>query len=313
MKLIKKYQGVIVPVITPLTANFKLDKEAAEKIFANLHKHEAMPFILGTTGESASLSNTVTQDYLKLASKIKNPGTLLYAGISSNCLEDSVEFAKRCFDLGVDAVAATLPSYYNLSGDNMRMYFEQLADQISGPLIIYNIPATTHMSIPLSVIDELSYHENIVGTKDSERNEERLDKALALWSARKDFSHFLGWAAKSAYALINGTDGLIPSTGNLHPGLYYEMKQAVIDCNLEKAYHCQKQSDLLGDLYQSGRTLGESLWALKVMMQEYGLCNPNMMPPLQTFSSDEAISIQLALRELINKEGIQLNITLSHV
>ncbi|MEJ6981410.1 dihydrodipicolinate synthase family protein [Pedobacter sp. P351] len=313
MKTQKKYQGTIVPVVTPVTADFKLDHESVEKIFSHLYKNDAIPFILGTTGESASLSNSVKLDYLKSAVKYKKPGTTLYVSISSNCFEDSVDFAKLCFDEGVDVVVATLPTYYRLSEDSMTKYYEHLAEEVKGPLVIYNIPATTQMSIPLSVIDHLSFHENIVATKDSERSVERLDNSLKLWAHRKDFSHFLGWAAQSAYSLIHGSDGLIPSTGNLHPGLYYEMTQAVLNGDHSKAYELQRQSDLLGNLYQGGRSLGESLWALKVLMSEYGLCKPNMLKPLQLMSAEEELQLIQSFHELIKKEGIQINISLTHV
>ena len=308
MKTEKKYQGTIVPVIAPLTAEYKLDQEAVEKIFTHLYRNEAAPFILGTTGESASLPNSFKEDYLRAAAKYRSKDTLLYAGISSNILEDSIEFAKRCFDAGIDAVAATLPTYYHLSEDQMRKYFIQLADEIPGPLIIYNIPATTHMSISLKLMDELSHHDNIVGTKDSERSEKRLDESLRLWKDRKDFSHFLGWAAKSAYALINGSDGLVPSTGNVTPAIYFEMCRAVMDGDFDKAYHHQSQSDLMGHLYQHDRSLGESLWALKVLMKDLGLCTSNMMPPLQGLSLQEENELRKAFHELINREKITLNV-----
>src|SRR4029079_9222738 len=133
----------------------------------------------------------IKMDYIKAAVKYKKPGTVLYAGISANVLCESVDLVKFCAENGVDAVAATLPSYYALNEAQMKKYFEQLADAIPLPLIIYNIPSTTHMSIPLAVIDELSHHPNIIGTKDSERSEERLMKSLDLWKQRKDFGHIL--------------------------------------------------------------------------------------------------------------------------
>jgi dihydrodipicolinate synthase/N-acetylneuraminate lyase len=306
MKSTKKYSGVVVPTVTPLTKEHKLDHEAVEKMFDNFSRNNVMPFIIGTTGESASLPTELKQDFIDVATKLKKPGTLLYAGIASNVLEESVNLAKYCFDKGVDAVAANLPSYYALSNGQVKKYFEQLADAIHGPLIIYNIPATTHMSIPLEVINELSHHPDIVGTKDSERSEERLKQSLALWSQREDFSHFLGWAAKSADALINGSDGLIPSTGNLHPSIYNEMVQAVEANNHAKAYELQRISDILGDLYQKGRLLGESLWALKVLMTEAGLCQPYLIPPLQSLSAEEETKLLNEFKELLNKEDIRI-------
>lgn len=287
MKKNKKFSGVIVPAVTPLTKALQIDDAAVGKIFDQFYKHNISPFILGTTGESASLPVDVKEQYVKSAAKNKKTGTVLYAGISSNVVAESIEFAAFCADHAVDAVAATLPSYYTLTETQMKNYFETLADASPLPVIIYNIPATTHMSIPLQLINELSHHPNIIATKDSERSDERLAQSLALWKDREDFGHFLGWAAKSADALIGGSDGLIPSTGNLMPEIYDEMKKAVAVGDHAKAYDMQKLSDVYGNLYQSGKTLGESLWALKVLMQQKGLCEDVVMPPLQSMSEGE--------------------------
>jgi len=297
----KKYKGIIVPAITPLTTKFTLDKRAVEKILARFYQYDISPFILGTTGESASLPESVKKDYVIAAAQHKKPGSILYAGISSNVVEESIGFAKFCADNAVDAVAATLPSYYALNEGQMKKYFETLADSIPLPLVIYNIPATTHMSIPLSVIDELSHHPNIIATKDSERSDERLNQSLALWKDRNDFGHFLGWAAKSADALIGGSSGLIPSTGNLFPEVYSIMLDAVNEGNNDKAYEMQKLCDQYGNLYQSGRTLGESLWALKVLMKEFGLCESIVMPPLQPQSMEEEIKLLESLKSARSK------------
>lgn len=305
----KEYQGIIVPLVTPLTENYQLDAQGVENIFSHMYSNDVLPFILGTTGESSSISLPVKQAYVREAVRNKKPGTKLYAGISSNCVEESVDFAKFCFDSGVDAVAATLPSYYALTEGQMRTYFLTLAEQIKAPVIIYNIPGTTHMSIPLSLIDELSHNEYIVGTKDSERSEERLNESLRLWSGRSDFSHFLGWAAKSAHALIHGSDGLIPSTGNLHPGLYTDMAAAVNVGDHEKAYYYQYLSDELGKIYQGIGTLGESLWALKVLMHQYGLCQSVAMPPLTSLSGDVQEKLLNSLSDFFKKENIQLNVS----
>ncbi|SDM19207.1 4-hydroxy-tetrahydrodipicolinate synthase [Catalinimonas alkaloidigena] len=313
MKKTKKYQGVVVPVVTPLTADLALDAEAVGKIFEHLRRHACLPFILGTTGEAASLPASVKLNYVKRAAALKQSGEMLYAGIASNSPAESVELAKAYFDAGIDVAVAHLPSYYALSADGMRAYFEYLADRVPGPLIIYNITATTHMSIPLAVLDQLSQHDTIVGVKDSERSEERLQTSLRLWANRDDFSYFLGWAAQSAQSLLWGSDGIVPSTGNLHPGLYQAMVEAVDADDADRAFQLQKLSDTLGALYQQGRLLGESLASLKALMAQWGLCQPHMMPPLRPVASSEALSLHQRLQSLIAEEGIQLNLNTSHV
>ena len=301
MKKTKKHHGVIIPAVTPLTGEFRLDKAAVKRIFDSFYKHNCSPFILGTTGESASLPLEVKREYVKEAGKIKKAGTLLYAGISSNVLSESIEFAKLSADNGVDAVAATLPYYFPLTESQMKKHFEQLADKSPLPLVIYNIPATIHMSIPITIIDELSKHPNVIATKDSERSEERLKQSLELWKDRSDFGHFLGWAAKSAEALFGGSDGLIPSTGNLIPEIYAEMFDAVQSDDHQKAGEMQKLSDAYSALYQSGKTLGESLWALKLLMREKGLCEPIVMPPLQSLSKEEEVKLIRSMKEFKEK------------
>lgn len=299
MKNNKKYKGIVIPAITPLTAEFKLDTGAVEKLFSYFRQNSVYPFILGTTGESASLPYSLKLDFIKLSGKLKQPGEMLYAGIAANCLEESIEMSKVCFDNNVDAVVATLPTYYKLTENQVKKYFERLIESCNGPVVLYNIPATVHMSIPLHIIDELSYHENVVAIKDSERSDQRLNDSLNLWAEREDFSYFLGWAARSAEALINGADGVVPSTGNLHPEIYSEMYQAVLNGDHERAHALQISSDDLGNVYQYGRTLGESLWALKVLMNEKGLCLPHVMPPLEPMSDEEKVTIVESLSEFL--------------
>lgn len=269
-----------MPAVTPLNADLSLDVDAVRRLLGLFRRHEVQPFILGTTGESASLPAGLKQEYVRLAGREKQEGDVLYVGIGSNCLSDSVEMARFAFGEGADVVVATLPSYYTLTEVQMEYYFEQLASKVGGPLMIYNIPATTHHSIPLSLIDRLSHHPSIVGTKDSERSEERLAASLSLWSSRPDFSHFLGWAAKSGYTLLNGGDGLVPSTANFSPAVYHDMEKAAEAGDVAKVEQLQALSDQLGNSYQTGKTLGESLGELKKIMQTQGLCQAYMMPPL---------------------------------
>lgn len=276
----KKYAGVIVPAVTPLTEKLRLDEKAVQKLFSLFYKYNSSPFILGTTGEAASLPLQVKKDYVLCAEKNKKMSTQLFVGVSSNVLAESIEFAAFCALHAVDVVVATLPSYYALTEKQMLDYFTSLANNITLPLFIYNIPATTHMSIPLSIIDELSQHKNIAGIKDSERSEDRMSESLHLWKDRKDFHYILGWAAKSADALLQGADGLVPSTGNLYPDIYAEMIAAFKQGDQQSMNEMQKLSDEYGALYQLNRTLGESLHALKLLMKEKDLCEEFVMPPL---------------------------------
>src|SRR5689334_15624091 len=111
----KTFQGIVIPAITPLKKDYTLDEAAVENIFASFRHNDVHAFILGTTGESSSLPIGLKAAYIKAAARLRQPGTVLYTGISSNCLQESVELAEMSVEAGADAVVATLPAYYALT------------------------------------------------------------------------------------------------------------------------------------------------------------------------------------------------------
>ncbi|TDX01393.1 dihydrodipicolinate synthase family protein [Dinghuibacter silviterrae] len=289
------YSGVVVPAITPLEENGLLDEAAVERLWERFEQYGVDPFILGTTGEGPSLSLALKSAYIRLAGRLQTPRQRLFVGIGSACLEDSLALAFSAFEAGADAVVSTLPSYYALEVDDMRAYFLALADRVGGPLFIYNIPSTTHMSIPLSLVDELSGHPNIVGMKDSERGEERLFEALR--RKPEGFCHLLGWSARSALALELGSNGLVPSSANLSPRLYRALYEAARAGQTEEAARLQKVSDALGEVYQKGRSLGASLAAMKAILAAKGICGPQMAPPLRAMAPPVGAASPLVLSQ----------------
>ncbi|TFG50229.1 MAG: dihydrodipicolinate synthase family protein [Candidatus Brocadiia bacterium] len=296
----KKYNGVVVPMATPFTQNGSIDIPAAEKIIEFLVNNKCSPFVLGTTGEAASVPDDQRAEFVEATVKQTAKRVKTYAGIASNCISNSIELAKKYFDLGIDAAVAHLPSYYPLTDSHMLKYYENLAEKVPGPLMVYNITITTHMSIPLDVIDKLSKHPNIVGLKDSEKNVERMHQSLALWKDRQDFVHLVGCAALSAEALLAGSDGIVPSTANFVPKMFYDLYKAGIKGDAENANRLQKETDELAKIYQKDRILSQSLAAMKAIMSEMGLCTDMVLPPLCRVSDAEKAQI----REQLKKAGI---------
>ena len=216
----KRYSGVVVPMMTPFTANGKVDTPSIARLTNHVVAHGTHPFVLGTTGEAVSIARSQRMKVVEATVFAVQGRATVYAGISGNALEDVVAEANCYATLGVDVVVSTMPSYYPVDEIQIIRYFTQLADSLHVPLIVYNIPATTHLSIPVSVADQLSQHPNIIGFKDSERGVERIAEATTLWKDRADFSYFMGWALMSRQALAQGADGIIPSSGNVAPAVY---------------------------------------------------------------------------------------------
>jgi len=292
----KKYRGVVVPMVTPFTSHGDIDLDAAERIAEHITASGVCLFALGTTGEAASISYSAKAQLVEMVIKKNTHKTMTYAGISDNCLTVSVDMAKQFFDLGVDVVVAHVPSYYPLTSDDILSYFETLAERISGSLMLYNIPATTGVSIPLEVVDQLNHIPTIIGLKDSVNDTDRLKQAVALWKDREDFSYLMGCTSLSKTALAIGADGIVPSVGNIVPDLFVKLYNAVLNSDLNEAEQYQRCADNISDVFQKNKTLSQSLPILKGIMHILGFCEPKVLPPLRELSTDQ---IQ-ALRETVN-------------
>ena len=295
----KRFSGVVVPMVTPLNKNFTVDVDAVERIMKLFGKSGINPLVLGTTGESSSISATESYRFVEAAVKAKGVNQCVYAGLVGNQVDELIERGNKYLQLGADCVVATLPSYYILTPEQMTSFYTQLADNISGPVMMYNIKATTQMTIPLEVVEKLSSHQNIYGLKDSERDAERMKACIAKYSSNPDFSYFCGWGAQSAGSLELGADGIVPSTGNIVPGMYGKLYNAALAGDWKEYNKWQEITDSFASVYQKDRTLGESLAALKAIMNSTGICNSTMMPPLSELTINEVTLIENRFADLI--------------
>ena len=291
MYMNKKYRGVVVPMVTPVTKEGSLDTEAVVRIIEFFAQAGVSPLLMGTTGEGNSVSPKDGLLFVETAVKAAQRRITIYAGLTGNCFSEQLAQAEAYTKAGADVIVATLPTYYALTPEQMENYYRTLADSIKGPLMLYNILATTHMSIPVDVIRRLADHPNIVGLKDSERDLERMAQCIEIAKDRDDFCYFCGWAAQSAHSLELGGDGIVPSTGNFVPEMFQQLYEAAIAGDMATANRLQDETNEIAKIYQKDRTLGQSLTALKVMMQTKGLCEPWMLMPLTRLTAEEEKAI----------------------
>lgn len=301
MNLSELYKGVIVPMVSPVKSDMTIDTDAVKKLVTSFIDNGVTPFIIGSTGEAPSLSRSQRIELLKATVETVDKRDLVYAGVSGNCLADSIEEGVLFAELGADVLVATPTSYYPMTNNQMVTYFESLADALPKPLIIYNMPGMTKHNIPVDVVEHLSHHKNIVGLKDSERDEERLFTLIEMFKDRNDFVHLLGWAAMSAKALAKGSAGIVPSTGNLTPELYKELYDAALAGENDRAEALQTLTNAISAMYQKDRVLSESVPALKAMMSLKGLCTPDVVPPMYRMSAEVEEGYLSEMKAELNK------------
>jgi len=298
MRKEKKYAGVVIPMSTPFTEDGQVDIASAFRIFDHICEAETFPFLLGTTGEAVSVPIEMRIDFIKSIMNHLSHKTQVYVGISDNCFKTSLFLSKSFSDFGADVAVAHLPSYYPLNTDQMLRYFETLAEKSALPIMIYNILSTTHMSIPLDVIETLSHHSNIVGMKDSERDLNRMKQSADMFSDRTDFSIMCGWTTESYTTLAMGFDGIVPNPGNAVPGLFKKLYDAVINEDKSETEKLQSRANEIAAIFQKDKILSEVMAGLKVVMKALGFCEPWVLPPMTRLSSEEEEKIRTRMRQM---------------
>lgn len=293
MNVTKPYHGVVVPMITPVTYQGDLDEPAVRWVIDHLIEGGVSGiFVLGTTGEAASVPRAMRSRLVAITVEHVGDRAITYAGIGDNSLAHSVQAAEEYLRLRVDAVVAHLPSYYALSPEEQCDYYAALTGRIPGPLMLYNMPKTTRMSISIEVVEKLSHHPRIIGLKDSENDVARLQAVMGALGGRSDFAVFVGVSALSARALSLGVDGMVPSPAHLVPDLCQRLYESGVQGDVAKAEEYQRQVNQVADIYVRNRTLGQSLAALKAAMGALDLCGPDVLPPLRPLDAAQQEAVR---------------------
>ena len=169
------FTGAATALITPFL-NGKIDYEAMGNLIEiQIEAGISALLVAGTTGESATLC---TKEYFELTSYAKERirGRVpLLVGCGSNSTAHSLELVTAACQGGADALLAVTPYYNKASARGLILHYQALADAASRPLILYNVPARTGMSITLEQYRELAAHENIVAVKEASGNLELLE------------------------------------------------------------------------------------------------------------------------------------------
>jgi 4-hydroxy-tetrahydrodipicolinate synthase len=285
-----KHYGVVVPMVTPVTPGGQLDEPAVNRLVDFLLAGDVDGvFVLGTTGEGVSVPRAFRRKLVERVVARVGRRAKVYAGIG-DLYPNDLAAGNDYFHAGADAVVARPPASFPTG--QLLPWYQSLLNGLEGPLIIYNMPATTKVSIPLEVVAELVGHPNLAGIKDSENNAKRLEELLRRFGNQPDFSIFVGVGALMAKGLKLGAEGIVPSVGNLIPDVCHLLCACARRGDWAEAERHAARMSAVSALYQNGRTLGQSLAALKAALSCRGLCEPNMLPPLLPLAEAEVTRLR---------------------
>lgn len=213
--MMKLFTGVSAAVTTPFKDG-QVDFESFEKHLHFLKDNNLQAFIInGTTAEAVTLSESEKRRTLEIAIQVADGELPVIAGTGSNSTADSIAASIAAEELGVDGLLLITPYYNKTTQLGAISHFTAIADAVDIPIILYDVPSRTGMTLEAETVAELSKHPNIVGLKDATGDLVHLTRMLTL--VDKDFAFYSGNDDTALPFYASGGHGLISVVANAIP------------------------------------------------------------------------------------------------
>ena len=212
-------KGVIVPILTPLTPDERVDTGSLRRLVGYLLDNGVHGiWAAGTTSEFAALPDDQRNLSIETVVDVVRGRVPIIGNISAPATGLVIELGLAVQDLGLAGIAATPPYYYPSAQDELLDHFRYIQDRLDVPLWIYNIPSTVKTVVEPATVATLAAEGTVVGIKDSSGAGEPLAQ-LNLLCEEGDFElyRFIGTTHRIGTATGVGVHGVIPSIANLVP------------------------------------------------------------------------------------------------
>ena len=242
------FRGAGVAIITPYTEDGVNFEELGRIIDDQIENHTDAIVITGTTGESATMSVEEHKEAIKFAVEHTKGRVPVIAGTGSNETRIAVEFSKYAEEVGADALLVVTPYYNKCTQKGLIQHYTMIADSVNIPIILYDVPSRTGVSIQTSTYAELAKHPNIVAVKEANGD---LSKILRLRAAcGDDLVVYSGNDDQIVPILSLGGQGVISVLSNVAPKVTQDMCQLYFDGKVEESMKLQiEYTDLIDALF----------------------------------------------------------------
>lgn len=301
--LLPKIEGIVVPTITPFLRTGRLDQKGTETLTRHLVDGGVHGiFILGSTGETPSLTVQLRKDLIKTTCQFANKERPVIVGISDTCLDVSLELAQVAKAEGAAAVVALPPFFFHLDQEDLYQYYTQLAGQSALPLLLYNFPHMTKCHLEVATVRALANHPQIIGIKDSSGNGVYLQKLLEIKAEQPDFYVLTGPEEMLVQSILAGADGGVSGGANLFPQLYVGLFEAAKAKDWQKVHQIQPiVLEISRRIYGRGRKSYSYFQGLKAALGKLNICESYLAAPLLQPTSELEAEIQMVIIEIKEK------------
>ena len=252
--------------------------------------------VLGTTGEPPTLTADEKERILSFALERADGRIPVIAGCGGNSTKDVARRAKRMEEMGADALLTVTP-YYNKTTQAGRIaHYTAIADAVSIPIILYNVPSRTGMNLLPDTAEALSHHPNIRGIKEASGNISQIAELAARTRGR--LTLYSGNDDQVLPIMALGGAGVISVAGNVIPETMRELAHSCLTGDMDRARALQDSIlPLAAQLFAEVNPI-----PVKAALHILGLCSPEVRLPLLPLSAER----RAALQEAMAREGASI-------
>lgn len=235
-------RGIFVPFVTPFDKDEEIDVRALGANLRKWNKTGLSGYVaLGSTGERVHLTEPECLQVIETARANIHPPLALIVGAGQQSTRLTIEEVRRWAEAGADAVLLITPNYYRaeMTQAALKNYYRAVADASTVPVLLYNIPQLTSITLAPETVAELAAHENIAGIKDSSGDIVALGEMLRL--VPEDFSVLTGHGAALMAALWAGACGAILAVGCFAPRTSVEVRLSTLPGDYCRARTMQRK------------------------------------------------------------------------
>ena len=210
------FTGAITALVTPMQEDDEIDIPCLKKLVQRQLKSGIQGLVVnGTTGEAPVLTKNEQQEMLETVVKEVNHKIPVIAGTGSNSTAMTIESTKIAAELGADACLIVTPYYNRPTQEGLYAHYKKIADTVSVPLILYNVPGRTGCDLLPATIKKLSDIANIVAHKECVLTLSRIEALVENCQDRIDL--FSGNDEEALGAMLLGFKGIISVAANIVP------------------------------------------------------------------------------------------------
>lgn len=294
-----RIEGIVPPMITPLLDEDNLDMKGLDNLINHLISGGVHGiFLLGTTGEGPSLKLSLRSELIKKVCELVNKRVPILVGLMDTSYKESVHLANRARKWGADAAVIAPPCFFQIGQAELYEFVDQMVEEITLPVYLYNNPGLTKVSFDLGTAEKLLSKDNVKGIKDSS-GDMIYHQKLQNHTKDSGTSLFMGPEELLLESLIMGGNGGIPGGANIAPRLYVELYDTFISGKWKKARDLQRRVLQLSNIVYSGDGYGagEVVNGIKSTLKQLGLCSDYVAKPLNKASSKKVNGIKDWLAE----------------